>query len=234
MGTSYYTLIGSLPALPRHFEQAERVPISQLQLDERLKMLAPRDAQVVDEMADFLAWERQPLERTDQEVLQHYDQFVAIVDNRFARELIRHAMTVRTIMAGLRCRRLQLEPPVGVAPVAAQIARQWSHPDFRLGGRYPWIADVDARLAADAPFDLERTRLDIIWRHTGKLAQQNDPFSFAAIVLYLIRWETVYRWIRRDAAVGQEKFEQLVSNAMGKFASMFEDEPNSAAGDGAG
>ena len=34
--TTYYTLIGSLPALPRHFAEAERVPISRLRLDERL------------------------------------------------------------------------------------------------------------------------------------------------------------------------------------------------------
>ena len=40
----YYTLLGSLPALPAHFADAERVPISQLRLDERLRMLAHHDA----------------------------------------------------------------------------------------------------------------------------------------------------------------------------------------------
>ena len=77
--TRYYTLIGSLPALPTHVEQAERVPISKLQLDERLKMLEPADAAVIDEMRDFLAWERQPVERTDEEVLEHYEHFVNTV-----------------------------------------------------------------------------------------------------------------------------------------------------------
>ena len=50
MSTTYYTLVGSLPALPRHFEDAERVPISVLQLQERLKMLQPHDAEVIEEM----------------------------------------------------------------------------------------------------------------------------------------------------------------------------------------
>ena len=54
--TTYYTLIGSLPALPWHFEEAERVPISRLSLMERLKMLQPHDAHVIEEMTDFLAW----------------------------------------------------------------------------------------------------------------------------------------------------------------------------------
>ena len=45
--SSYYTLIGSLPALPVHFEDAERVPISRRRLDERLKMLDPAAAEVI-------------------------------------------------------------------------------------------------------------------------------------------------------------------------------------------
>lgn len=218
--TTYYTLIGSLPALPRHFEEAERVPISRLKLEERLKMLEPHDARVIEDMGDFLAWERQPLERTDEDVLRHYDQFMLTVDNRFARDLIRHAMTIRTIIAGLRCRRLGLGPPLGIAPVAARIARHWNHPDFHLGTQLPWIGEVDAQLNGDSPFDLERKKLDIIWRHAKWLADQYH-FTFEAVVMYLIRWEVVYRWTRRDAAVGQEKFARLVTEAMGEYASMF-------------
>ena len=218
--TSYYTLIGSLPALPRHFEESERVPISRRKLDERLGMLEPRDAKVVDELADFLMWERQPLERSDEEVLRHIDQFLRTVDSHFARDLIRHVMTVRTILAGLRCRRLQRDPPLGYAPVAAQIAKNWSHPDFRFGSQFRWIGEVDALLNGDSPFDLERKKLDIIWRHSKRLA---DPyfFSFEAVVLYLIRWEIVYRWTQRNAHAGQEKFEELVSQAMSEFADIF-------------
>ena len=42
----YYMLIGSLPALPTHFEDAQRVPISKLGLDERMKVL---DADAAEE-----------------------------------------------------------------------------------------------------------------------------------------------------------------------------------------
>ena len=218
--TTYYTLIGSLSALPPHFEEAERVPISRLKLDERLKMLEPHDEEVIEEMGDFLAWERQPLEKTDEDVLRHYDHFMETVENRFARELIRHALTVRTILAGLRCRRLRIDLPSGLARIVPEVARHASHPDFRLGTQFPWIGEVDAQLNGDAPFDLERKKLDIIWRHTKRLAEQYY-FTFEAVVLYLIRWEVVYRWTRRNAEAGQEKFDQLVSEAMGRYANMF-------------
>ena len=217
---SYYTLIGSLPALPRHFEEAERVPISRLQLAERLKMLAPDDAQVIEQMGDFLAWERQPLERTDDEVCEHYHQFMKNVPNRFAREIIRQAMTIRTINGALRHRRLGLGPTSGIPPVTFQIARHWNHPDFHLGIEFPWIGEVDAQLGSDAPFELERMLLNIPWTFVKRLADRFH-FTFEAVVLYLIRWEIVYRWTMRDAEVGQEKFEQLVSEAMGEYADIF-------------
>ena len=218
--TAYYTLIGSLPALPRYFEEAERVPISRLKLDERLKMLVPHDAEVIDEMADFLVWERQPLERTDAEVVRHYDQFMDTVDSRFARDLIRRAITIRAIIVGLRCRRLQRDLPAGLANIVPQIARHWNRPDFQLGSQFPWITEVEAQLNGDVPFDLERKKLEIAWRYAKRLAEQYH-FTFEAVVLYLIRWEMVYRWTRRSTEAGQEKFEQLVSETMGEYADMF-------------
>ena len=218
--TNYYTLIGSLPALPRSFEEAERVPISRLKLNERLKMLEPHDAAVVESICDFLVWERQPLERTDAEIMRHYEKFMDEVDNRFARELIGDTMTMRTVLAGLRCRRLQLEPPVGVAPIAAQIARNWNHPNFRLAAQFPWIAEVEKQLNGASPFDLERMRIEFAWRRVKRLAEEH-LFTFEAVVLYLMRWELVYRWTQRSAEVGQKRFEQLVTDAMGDFAHMF-------------
>ena len=220
LSTNYYTLIGSLPTLPRSFDAADRMPISRLKLNERLKMLAPRDAKVTDEMADFLVWERHPLERTDEEIVRHYEKFMSEVDNRLARELIRYFMSIRTVMAGLRCRRLQLEPPTGIPPLAGQIAKNWSHPDFRLGSEFPWIAEVDRLLRSESPFDLERMRVEVTWKYLNRLAQDHF-FSFEAVLLYLVRWELLHRWTQRDTDLGQQKFEQLVDSAMGDFAHMF-------------
>lgn len=183
-------------------------------------MLQPHDARVIEEMSEFLAWERQPLERTDQDVVNRFNQFMAIVDNQFAKELIRYAVKVRLIIAALRCRRLKLDPPVGIEPISSRISGGWSHPDFQMGNEFPWIGELDAKLKSDAPFDLERMILNIVWRYTGQLADQFH-FTFEAVMLYLVRWEGVYRWTQRNAAVGQEKFEQLVTETMGEYAEMF-------------
>ena len=219
--TKYYTLIGSLPALPRHFTDAERTPLSELQLRERLRMLEPADAEVIDEMGEFLTWERQPLEKSDEDVIRHFDQFMDSVVNRFARELIQRALTQRTIIAGLRRRRLGLDPPLGLEPVRSQIARHWEHPDFRLGAQYPWIADIETELNGDSPLDLEMRKLELMWKNAARLAAHHF-FTFEAVVLYLIRWEVIHRWVSRDAKAGLVRFERLATDAMGEFADMFD------------
>jgi hypothetical protein len=218
---NYYTLIGSLPALPSHFEDAERVPISSRGLDERLKMLDPDAAEVIKQLGDFLLWDRQPLDRTDDEFCRHYERIVASVNHRFVRDIVEEVMTRRTILSGLRRRRLGWGPPTGVAWVARHITQHWAHPDFRLAARFPWIVEMDAQLCGDSPFELERMGLQIAWTYVKRLADQYQ-FSFEAVLLYLIRWEIVYRWTRRDAQAGQEKFEQLAAEAMGEFANMFD------------
>ena len=89
-----------------------------------------------------------------------------------------------------------------------------------LGTQYPWIPDVDAKLKSDAPLDLERTILDIAWQYRVRLADEYQ-FTFEAVMLYVTRWEIVYRWTQRDAVAGREKFEHLVAESMGEYANMF-------------
>lgn len=217
----YYMLIGSLPTLPRHFEDPQRVPISRLGLTERMKMLDADAAELIEQMANFLAWDRQPFERTDEDVWRHYDAFMQNVRNRFARRWIDDVMTLRTIVSALRRRRLGMDAPPGAGWSAQHIARHWTHPDFRLAVKFPWIADVDMQLNGSSPFDLERTLLDIKWTRAKRMSEQYQ-FTLEAVVLYLIRWEIVFRWTNRDAVAGKEKFEQLVAEAMGRYAKMFE------------
>ena len=50
-----------------------------------------------------------------------------------------------------------------------------------------------------------------------------EPFSFESLILYLIRWELIYRWVSRDAVQGEQVFEQLANQAMGEFANMYDD-----------
>ena len=110
---------------------------------------------------------------------------------------------------------------MSVTPIANQIARHWSHPDFRLGGRFPWIAEVDTLLSGNSLGELERKVVDIVWQYVGRLSEPYH-FTFEAVVIYLIRWELVYRWTQRDAEVGRQRFDQLVTEAMGEYAQIWQ------------
>jgi hypothetical protein len=216
----YYTLIGSLPALPTHFADVERVPISSLRLDERLKMLRPEDTQTIENLTDFLAWDRQPLEKSDEAVCRHYEAFMAHEKNPMARNVIEQAMTIRTIVAALRRRQRGLEPSSSNGPWMEHIRRNWKHADFRLGQRFPWIREAEARLGEQPPSQADRALLEIVWKIAKRLSDEYQ-FTFEAVILYLVRWELVNRWTSRDAAKGREQFETLVRDAMAQYADMF-------------
>ena len=59
----YIALIASLPPLPP-FDRAERLPINEDRLAVLLRMLEGEDLAMVERVASFLAWQRQPMERT--------------------------------------------------------------------------------------------------------------------------------------------------------------------------
>ena len=68
---TYYTLVASLPALPR-FEEADRLPINETRLTERLRMLHPDDADYVAQLSRAIRWENHPPGEGDVEVVAHY------------------------------------------------------------------------------------------------------------------------------------------------------------------
>ena len=64
----YYTLLASLPPLPR-FDRADRLPISRERLNQRCKMLTPDDARLLDRMTAFLAWQKDVSSLTDRDMV---------------------------------------------------------------------------------------------------------------------------------------------------------------------
>lgn len=223
MGRTYYTLIGSLPALPKHFAD-DVAPLPQLQFEERWRMLDPRDERQLQQLADFIVWDRQPPDRTDDDVVRRYGELMSELSDPLLIEMVSWRMELRTIVCGLRRRRLGFEPPIGVGSVARHVARNWKHPHFRLESHYPWVVDVARLLDGDAPLELERRLMEIRWQHVTQLSNRysTQPFSFASLVLYLVRREIVLRWQRRDEQAGRQKFQQLLGDAMGKYARLFE------------
>jgi hypothetical protein len=216
---AYYTLIASLPNLPPHFD-VERTPITRPRLAERLKMLHPQDAEVVEQVAAFLAWDRQPLDRTDQEVLATYNKLMAEISNPLLRELVESRMDTRTISSGLRRRRAGLPPPPGVGKWVNHIRRHYNHPEFNLQGRYPWIGHFDRLMDAGDAMGAQRLLFDVNYALWSRMAEQYT-FSFEAVILYLARWEIIDRWTSRDADRGRARFEQLITETLGDYAHLF-------------
>jgi len=219
LSNSYYTLVASLPALPRHFE-VDRVPIVQPRLEKRLGMLKPVDAKVVERLRAFLLWDRQPPDRTDEEMIEHYLEFMSTTSNSLARHIVAFRFNIRTIMSALRRRRRGLPPPPKVGEWGVHIEQNWGHTEFKLQRHYPWIAQVEQLLDTSDCLAVERILLGVTWAHWAKLAEQHF-FSFETVLLYLARWEIIHRWTSQDAAVGGQRFEQLVTESLDEYANLY-------------
>jgi len=210
--TNYYSLIASLPHMPRSFD-VERVPISKIRLQQRLKMLGDKDECVVEKVQSFLLWDRQQSDRTDEDVASEYERLMHSITNPLVCDIINHRMDIRTITCALRRRRLGLEPPAAVGQYVKHIRAHWQQPDFHLAREHAWISRVRERLEANQPLEVERELLTVTWNRWVKLAD-GFHFSFETILLYLARWEIVDRWTRLDESVGRKRFDDLLAQTL--------------------
>ncbi|WP_164101025.1 DUF2764 family protein [Candidatus Laterigemmans baculatus] len=209
---AYYTLLSSLPALPPRFD-VERCPITRSRLEQRLQMLSPDDAMVLNRLLDFLAWDRQPLEQSDQDVITNYQALIDTIRHPLLREFIDDHMDRRTILSALRRRRQGGGAPPGVGRLAEPIRRRWNQPLFGLETRFPWIAEADRLLAVGAARELEKLILAISWTRWSREASHRH-FSFEAVLLYVARWAIVHRWTSQNAIAGRERFESLLETLL--------------------
>jgi hypothetical protein len=217
---SYYTLIASLPHLPLHFESVDRPPITRERLLERLRLLRPDDRKVIDQVAGFLTWDRQPLDNTDEQVIRRYQRLMTTVSNSLVRQLINHRIDVRTIISALRRRRAGDGPPPGLGQWVDHIRRNWNHPEFNLGGRYPWISEVERLIGEGQARETQRLLFGAIYRTWSQLAECYT-FSFETVILYLARWEIIDRWTSQNIDRGRERFDKLITETLGVYANIY-------------
>ncbi|MBX3416784.1 MAG: DUF2764 family protein [Pirellulaceae bacterium] len=205
--------------MPKHFD-VERVPISAPRLEERLKMLAEEDAQVVRQWTGFLNWDRQVLDRTDEDVAKGYHEMMARISNETLREMIEFRMDTRTIIAAVRRRRAGLPPPTGVGQWVEQIRGNYDHPEFRLQGRFGWIGKLDQALQSGEAMVAQRLLFEANYRNWARMAER-FTFSFEAVLLYLARWEIIDRWTSRNESAGKLRFETMITETLGEYAHLF-------------
>lgn len=215
---AYYTLVASLPHLPPHFD-VPRLPITRPGLQERLKALRPDDERVLGRLFDFLEWDRQPIDRTDEAVVQAYQHLRQSIHNPLVLQLVRHRTDIRTIVSALRRRRDGLGPPPGIGRLVEPIRRNWQHPQFNLQQKHPWIEAFAARMEAGEAVQAERILLEVTWKNWARLAT-DYTFSFEAVLLYLARWAILERWTTRNLDEGRERFDRLVEETLGEYAKL--------------
>jgi hypothetical protein len=219
LGRSYHTLIASLPPLPPRFD-VRRDPISALRLEQRLRMLEEDDAAIIEQWRGFVQWDRQPLDRTDEEFIAKYDELMRNISNTTLREMIQIRIDTRTIVSAIRRRRAGMPPPTGAGQWVDHIRRNYGEPEFKLAGQYSWVGAFDQLLAAGDAMGAERLLLGTNYTQWSQMAE-HYTFSFEAILLYLARWEIIDRWTSGDAQAGQLRFQSILTETLGDHAQLF-------------
>jgi len=213
-GQPYYTLIASLPPLPR-FDRAERNPINRERLGQRLTMLTPEDAELFEHAAAFLAWQRQTAFRTDEEMIASFKKMEANIFQPALRSFFEFPIDQRTIMAALR-RRHRGRPapspgePWGVGRFVHHIERNWEYPYFKLNAVYSWISNARNHLESGETLALQRLLMNVLWDHADRSVAPYD-FGFQAVLSYAIKWDILDRWLSYSVEEAKKRFEELVA-----------------------
>ena len=222
--TTYYTLVASLPRLP-HFEEAAWLPMSRKQMNQRLTMLTPEDALQLRLADDLLKWQRQPITKTDQEMVEQYRKLLPAITDPSLREIVEYRMAQRTALVGLRRQRLGLPPPAadelwGVGPWVHLMSGAWDRSDLGLRHLLPWIGEAANLLESGEALQLERLLMDAVWTRLGRIAERS-PFGFEPVIAFLFRWDILQRWLTYDAEKGKVHFQELVAEVTREQQQLF-------------
>lgn len=223
MAAKYYGLIGALPRLP-HFEAAEYLPITELQLTSRLTALTDQHRAELDAAANLMLWPRQPMERNVPFLVNRYGKAMQVIHDPALRDFVEYRLGMRTVVVALRMRRKQEAPqagvPWGVGRWSRMIAAHWDDTDFRLGSIYPWIEPARGLLERSDALGLERLLLDATWRELGVI-ESRTPFGFERVFAFLFKWDIVKRWLTYDAEAAKQRFQGLITEVLRDHEQLF-------------
>jgi hypothetical protein len=219
---SYYMLVSSLPQLPARFD-AGRLPISWPTLRNRLRMLEVEDGRVTRQIGQYFLWDRQPIDRTDNEVIDRYCELMETTSNRLVRHLIHSRTEMRLLISAARRKRLGLGPPdwatrvVQSDEVLGQVRKNWTQPYFGLGVHYRWVESFCRAYDSGDMREAQRVVFNERWNDWTRIAERYT-FTFEAIIVYLVRWEIVDRWTSQNTEAGKARFAKLIEETLGEYA----------------
>ncbi len=213
----YTMLISALPRHPKSLFSARQTPLSRIQLDERLRLLEPQDASDLGQIEAMLFWSQLDT-ASDAEIIDKYHLTLASIHSVFVKQQVLRRLEIRTLVAALRRRNRGEAAPEerelwGVGPWLRFIRNHWQQPDFGLAHRFSWLPEANTLLLQNKALALEKLLLASVWQQYSREAERH-AFDFAAVVLYVLRWDIIQRWIQYDEKKAWLRFEQLLEQVL--------------------
>ncbi len=218
MGSAWQhvTLLSSLPALP-YFTRAKALPISGERLRSRLGMLAPDDAETLGRAWEFVRWRLGTTDVADAELVKAYERLDDSPRGRLIRECVGAQLEIVTVLAALRRRRDgEATAPAtawGIGPLVATISRRWTHPDFGLAHRLPWLPRAQALLEQDEFLALETLVLTLAWEQLDGIGR-GHTYALQNVIVYLLKWDILDRWLSMNPARAAARFDALLEQVL--------------------
>jgi hypothetical protein len=212
------TLVTSLPHLP-YFERADRAPLTELALKQRLSMLDADDAAELRNAVNLLTWRRHPVTAQTEHIQRQFRTIMETTKNPALLEYVNWRISGRTAMAALRLKEnghvTQPEKSWGVGRFVRNIEANWDKNDLGLAAVFPWLPDARQLLASGDPLALERLQMASAWRRLSIMGE-NNPFGFEFVASYVFKWDILQRWIANDPHKAKSRFEKLVEEVIGE------------------
>lgn len=209
-------VLSSLPALP-HFGRAKALPISAERLRSRLGMLGEDDAGTVNRAWEFVRWRRGATAVTDDQLVGDFDRLDDSPGGRLIRDCVGPRLEVVTVLAALRRRRDgEAAAPAtswGIGPIVATISRRWSHPEFGLAHRMPWLPLARALLERDEFLALEKLMLSLAWEQLDSI-DRSCTYSLQNVIAYVLKWDILERWLSMNPARAAARFDALLEQVL--------------------
>lgn len=210
--SSYYTLMTSLPKLSGNFK-VSHLPISQLQLMKRTKLVPDHDKEIVKLLIN-LTWRDWFNTETDIKNDRIMTAKMNELHNPFIDELITYVFDIRSILAAIRLRKSNSDSTDNKQTVLLthwreRILNHWNEPDFGLGSVYPWLSDVIAKQSSNESQLIDEMVITQLWKHLQSI-ETLHYFDLEALIIYLVRWQIINYWSQFD---GEKAFTEIDKQA---------------------
>lgn len=140
-------------------------------------------------------------------------EYTQASSNLFVRRWFEFQWNLNNVQTAVSCRKydMDIESQLVGDNEVAQALRTSSARDFNLNGIFPAIESI-LRMSDESDLLLKEKKIDRIqWDFLDELCT-DYYFSIEVLLAYLIKLQSVERWLKLDAEKGEEIFRQLIQS----------------------